>query len=175
MRPFAVDIGNTGETTNLPPRNHHSTTSRGKAVDRRYKLVCVFGARKYKPVAVKVRPVKTDLPDEFRVQRNIMGDPLVDMPKLNPHPRNFVPTGRFTAERKEIFDKNHDNDFLWEDKLKLFQNIMMDHESAFAWCPEEGGSLKHKYFPPVKMPVIPHEPYVERNIPIPPGIFDEVC
>ena len=104
------------------------------------------------------------------MQRDIKGDPLKDLPELPTHPRPFVPTGRFTQERKEIFDKNHDEGFLWEEELALLHNIMMDQESGFAWCAEEGGSLKHEYFPPVKMPVIPHEPYVEKNIPIPPGI-----
>ena len=29
--------------------------------------------------------------------------------------------------------------------------------------------------PPVEMPVVPHTPWVQRNIPIPPGIYDDVC
>ena len=30
-------------------------------------------------------------------------------------------------------------------------------------------------YPPVKIPVIPHTPWIKRNILIPPGIYDEVC
>jgi hypothetical protein len=41
--------------------------------------------KKYKPVALKVHPVITDLPDHFRIVHNIMGDPLENMPKLNIH------------------------------------------------------------------------------------------
>ena len=35
--------------------------------------------KKYKPVALKVRPVLTDLPDKFRIIRNITGDPLMSL------------------------------------------------------------------------------------------------
>jgi hypothetical protein len=38
---------------------------------------------KYKPAALKVKPVYADLLEKFRVKRDIKGDPLVDMPKLN--------------------------------------------------------------------------------------------
>ncbi|KAG5346705.1 hypothetical protein C0989_000482, partial [Termitomyces sp. Mn162] len=53
--------------------------------------VQVFG--KYKPVAKKVRPVLGTTPEEFRIERNIIGDPLKDMPPLNPNPPEFRPTG----------------------------------------------------------------------------------
>ena len=29
--------------------------------------------------------------------------------------------------------------------------------------------------PPIEIPVVAHTPWVKRNIPIPPGIYDEVC
>ena len=53
----------------------------------------VKATKKYKPVAQKVKPTKTDLPDEFRIVRDIKGDSLADMPKLSPRPPEFVPTG----------------------------------------------------------------------------------
>ena len=67
---------------------------------------------KYKPVALKTRPVVQELPAEFRIKREILGDPLAEMPKLSPNPPDFVPTGRYTQERKEQFDKVHKGDFL---------------------------------------------------------------
>src|ERR1700679_905528 len=30
-------------------------------------------------------------------------------------------------------------------------------------------------FPSIDIPVIPHIPFIEQNIPIPPGIYEEVC
>jgi hypothetical protein len=59
----------------------------------------VLLGKKYKPVADKIKPILGQLPAKFRIQRNITGDPLKDMPTLNPHPPDFVPTDRYTAER----------------------------------------------------------------------------
>ena len=72
-----------------------------------------FVTKKYKPVAQKIRPVYQDLPeDKFRIIHDIKGDPLDTLPKLNRNPPEFVPMGRYTADRKEQFDKVHSGDFL---------------------------------------------------------------
>ena len=63
--------------------------------------------KKYKPVALKVKPIIGELPAKFRIIRNITGDPLKDLPTLNPNPPPFTPTGRYTQERKELFDTAH--------------------------------------------------------------------
>jgi len=55
---------------------------------------------KYKPVAIKTRPVIGELPAGFRIKREIRGDPLEEMPKLSTNPPDFEPTGRYTLERK---------------------------------------------------------------------------
>jgi hypothetical protein len=49
------------------------------------------------------------------------------------------------------------------------------HHDAFAWDESEKGSFRTDFFPPVDIPIVKHTPWVLRNIPIPPGIFDEVC
>ena len=54
-------------------------------------------------------------------------------------------------------------------------HFMMEQESAFAWCDGERGRFKEEFFPPVEFQVVPHTPWVQKNIPIPPGIFDEIC
>ena len=54
--------------------------------------------KKYKPVAMKVKPMYSDLPEKFRIKRDIKGDPLADMPELNPISPEFTPTGRYTQE-----------------------------------------------------------------------------
>ncbi|EDR07194.1 uncharacterized protein LACBIDRAFT_299116 [Laccaria bicolor S238N-H82] len=75
-----------------------------------------FVTKKYKPVAQKIRPVYQDLPDKFRIVRDIKGNPLDTLPKLNRTPPDFVPTGHYTDERKEQFDKVHSSDFLWPEE-----------------------------------------------------------
>ena len=131
--------------------------------------------KKYKPVAQKIRPVFQDLPDKFRIVRDIKGDPLDTLPKLNRNPPEFTPTGRYTIERKEQFDKVHSGDFLWPEERKMLHHFMMENNEAFAWDDSERGNFKTEFFPPVDIPVIPHTPWVLKNIPIPPGLYPEVC
>ena len=130
--------------------------------------------KKYKPVALKVKPIIGELPDKFRIIRNIIGDPLKDLPELNTHPPPFRPLGRYTQERKEFFDKNHKG-FLLEEERALLHYFMMVHQDAFAWNDSERGHFREDFFPPIDMPVVPHKPWVQKNIPIPPGLYDEVC
>ena len=96
--------------------------------------------KKYKPVAKKVKPVLAPLPDNFRIHRNIVGDPLATMQPLSPHPPDFVPTGRYTTERKQIIDELH-GDFLWPEERKLLHQLYMQHDRAFAWTDSERGSF----------------------------------
>ena len=51
------------------------------------------GGKKYKPVAVKVRPIVGELPGKFRIIRKIIGDPLEQLPTLSSKPPKFVPCG----------------------------------------------------------------------------------
>lgn len=97
------------------------------------------------------------------------------MPKLSKNPPKFKPTGRYTQERRDEFRKRHDTGFLTEQELDLVDELMCLQNKAFAWTDEEGGKFKEEYFPPVKIAVEEHVPWVLKNIPIPPGIMDEVC
>ncbi len=137
--------------------------------------LAAYAAKKYKPVGLKVRPVYTELPEKYRIKRQIIGDPLENMPGLSPKPREYCPTGRYTSERKEIVDQLHKEDFLWNEERKLMHEFMMNQEAAFAWNDEERGTFRHDFFPPVEIPVIEHETWVERSIPIPRGQLEETC
>lgn len=135
----------------------------------------VFVGKKYKPVAEKIKPVLTELPAKFRIERKITGDPLANLPVLNPNPPEFTPTGRYTAERKEIIDAIHDDGLLEKEERKFLHHFMMETEGCFAWDESERGQFKHEFFPPVDMPVVKHTPWVCSQIPIPPGHFEEFC
>lgn len=138
--------------------------------------VAIFAAkRKYKPVALKVHLVLADLPDKFRIVRNIRGDPLADLPTLMPNPPPFKPTGRYTSERRDLINQVHSSDFLWPAERELMHHFMCLQHLGFAWDDSERGCFREDFFPPVSMPVIEHKPWVQRNMPIPPGIYDEVC
>src|ERR1700743_3457785 len=134
-----------------------------------------FARKKYKPVALKTKPVYGDLPEKYRVKREIIGDPLKDIPMLPTNPDDFEPTGRYTEERKEIIDKIHDEDVLWDEERKLMHHFMMLQNEAFAWDDSERGSFKHEFFPPVEIPTVEHGVWIEKSIPIPRGQLDEFC
>jgi hypothetical protein len=135
----------------------------------------VFAGKKYKKVADKVRPVYQDLPEKYRIIRDIKGDPLEGMLPLSTNPPDFVPTGRYTQERKEKMDEYHDGDFLWPEERKLVHQLIMQQNEGFAWDDTEKGRFRTDFFPPVEIPTVEHEPWVLRNIPIPPGMHKEVC
>ncbi|KDR65141.1 hypothetical protein GALMADRAFT_82220, partial [Galerina marginata CBS 339.88] len=57
----------------------------------------------------------------------------------------------------------------------LVHNVMMNQNEAFAWEDSERGTFREDFFPPVVIPTVEHTPWVYKNIPIPPGLYDEVC
>ena len=63
--------------------------------------------KKYKPVALKTRPLQADLPEKFRIRRRIIGDPLAGMPTLDPNPPPFTPGVRYTEERRAKMREQH--------------------------------------------------------------------
>lgn len=159
-------------------RKEHSERQKSRRAKRKAERISVkdvFAGKKYKPVALKIRPVLTELPEKYRIHREIRGDPLESMPQLSANPPEFVPTGKYTAERKEVIDKIHEGDFLWPEEKKLMHHFMMGQEKAFAWDDSERGSFRHDFFPPVEFPVVEHKVWVERSIPIPRGQLDMVC
>src|SRR5271156_2669541 len=94
---------------------------------------------KYKPVALKTKPVFGELPAKFRIKREIIGDPLADMPKLLTNPPEFEPMGRYTLARKEKIDDVHKGDFLSSEEKKLMHHFMCVQNEGFAWEDMERG------------------------------------
>jgi len=137
-------------------------------------LLNLSGKKKYKPVAQKIKPVIAELPDKFRIIRNIIGDPLRNLPILPKIPPTFTPTGKYTQERKDLFDKLNPG-FLLPAERDLMHYFMMVHEDGFAWETSERGHFREDFFPPIDIPIVPHKPWVQRNIPIPPGLYKEIC
>ena len=54
-------------------------------------------------------------------------------------------------------------------------HFMCLQEAGFAWTDQERGHFREDFFPPIEIPTIPHKPWTQRNIPILPGIYEEVC
>jgi hypothetical protein len=139
-----------------------------------FEITPIYATRKkYKPVDKKIVPVKTTLPDEYRITRRAHPNPLADMPSLPIHPPTFSPSKIYTQERYEQHDVNPDG-FLWPDKVNLVHHLIRVQEEAFAWTKLKKGKFKDEYFAPILIPTIEHVPWVLRNIPIPPGIYEKV-
>ena len=94
-------------------------------------LIFIATKKKYKPVHLKTKPVIGNLPDKFRIIRNIIGDPLKDLPKLPTDIPRFQPTRRFTKEHQEKFDEANP-EFFWLSERHLLHYFMMVHNDAFA-------------------------------------------
>ncbi len=135
----------------------------------------VKAKKKYKPVHLKTKPIVTSLPEKFRIRREIKGDPLAELPTLSLNPPPFTPTGRYTAERRAKLHEEHGTEFLTPPELALVDELMCKHNTAFAWNDQEKGRFRPDFFPPIEFAVVDHKPWVQRNIPIPPGLYEEVC
>jgi len=71
------------------------------------------------------------LPEKFRIIREIMGNPLKDLPRLPEYPPEFIPKGRYTTERKEKLDLGHTSNFLWPEEQKLMHWIVAEQNQVF--------------------------------------------
>ena len=136
--------------------------------------IYISAKEKYKPVHLKVKPVIRELPDKFRIIRNIISDPLKDLPVLPTNTPQFKPTGCYTLECTDKFDQLNSG-FLWPAEQDLLHYFMIIHNNAFAWETSEQGHIQEDFFSPVDIPVVPHKPWVQCNIPIPPGLYEELC
>ncbi|KAG5652454.1 hypothetical protein H0H81_004998 [Sphagnurus paluster] len=89
------------------------------------KIKGVQTKKKYKPVAQKVRSVVASCPDDFRIERKIIGDPLASMPKLDPNPVPYRPQGRYTEERMLQLDHEHPG-FLTEAERRIMHDLILE-------------------------------------------------
>lgn len=134
-----------------------------------------YPARRYKPVARKVRPVPTNMPDLTEQQfRPII---LPTPPPLPTHPppiSEFVPTERLTRERLDVILATVPTDFLRPAELDLLVYVLSERQAAIAFTDNERGIFNREYFPDYVIPVIEHTPWVRSPIPIPKAIERDV-
>ena len=134
--------------------------------------VLVYAA-KYKSVEKKVRPVNTAMPQHLNppLQRPTMSrDPYAT--PLTAQPPEFSPTNRVTDERLKMLNFGGEG-WLSSEELKLMKHVVVLREKAIAFCEAEQGCLKHSYGLPYVIPVVDHEPWQQRPIPIPRAKRDE--
>ena len=133
----AFSLGSTNSTNHLSSIPSPSMLVSNHRFTPCTPLAILAAKKKYKPVAKKVQPVMTDLPERFQIIRNIVSDPLTSLPVLSTNPPPYQPNGRYTLEHKEFIDKVHDGDFLWPAKRDLMHHFMVVQQKAFAWSDDE--------------------------------------
>jgi hypothetical protein len=124
-------------------------------------------------VAQKVKPVPGIMPEDARTIRRIPEDPLLTLPGLPKCPPDFKYTTKLTRERMDLLAIRHST-FLLPEEIKLLEHVVQLNERVLAFEESEKGRFSDEYFSPYIIPVIEHEPWAQKNIPVPPGIRDEV-
>ncbi|KAG6839178.1 hypothetical protein C0991_005184 [Blastosporella zonata] len=147
----------------IPP-SKNTTSYLTYTAETQLKIKGVQVKKKYKPVALRTKPVAASIPDSFQIKCNIIGDPLRDIPILSVNPPPYIPTGQFNQEQKDQFVETHDNGFLSKSKINLFIHLMCLQNKGFAWDDSEWGNFQNDFFKPVKIPTIPHVPWIKQNI-----------
>jgi hypothetical protein len=135
----------------------------------------VLGNWKYKPVGQKVHLVALYNPDS----RPLVFTPLSigELPVLPFQPielENLQYTERITKDCLTSMLKKIPVGFLSKVETELFTHLILTYEKAFAFEENECGTFNEVYFPPYEMPMVPHEPWMKKNIRIPLGRMDEV-
>lgn len=49
----------------------------------------------------------------------------------------------------------------------MYASVLLNNEEALAWTEEEKGGFREEFIPPVKIPVVEHKPWQDRNIRLP--------
>ena len=161
------------QATNPPPIPRMNALERYVTAQTESFLIPMSHTLTYKKASKRVHPVAATLPEDFRVIRRRPEDPLLTLPSLPTCPPPFIPSTRLTQECLDNLKLDHSN-FLWPEELKLAQHVLKLNENALAWTDIERGSFCDEYFSPVKIPTVPHIPWVLKNIPIPNGIMGNV-
>ncbi|KZT31584.1 hypothetical protein SISSUDRAFT_958843, partial [Sistotremastrum suecicum HHB10207 ss-3] len=129
----------------------------------------------YKPVAKKINPVPGTMPEDFKIIRRFPEDPLLSLPSVSTNFDSFSFGSRLTPDRWAVIEKKMaDANFLWPQEILMFRQILRQNETAIAWNDSEKGQFRTDYFEPVRFPTVPHIPWAEKNIRIPPSMYSQV-
>jgi RNase H-like domain found in reverse transcriptase/Integrase zinc binding domain len=89
------------------------------------------------------------------------------LPRISAIPRG----SRLTPERLERLDVG---DWLWEEELAMFQELMINREGAIAFDWKEVGKVHEDVSPPILIKTIEHKAWQEKNFPCPKALVPVV-
>ncbi|CAG8603394.1 9585_t:CDS:2, partial [Acaulospora colombiana] len=130
-------------------------------------------AAKYKTVDRKINPAPGVTPENAKTLRKFPENPLDSLPDIPLIPPPFRDGQRVTKNRLEELRLNTTG-FLTAEELRIFEYILLANENAIAFDESEKGQFREDYFSPYIIPTMPHTPWAESMIPIPPSIRDQV-
>lgn len=145
----------------------------GQQAHRPYHGIRPDNPKPYKGVERKVRPVPGIISEDAKTIRRIPEDPLLTLPSLTNQPPTFQYTSKLSEERMAKLDFDKEG-FLQPEERKLLLHVLAINEDAIAFTEDERGSFRQDYFSDYIIPVLPHIPWVERPLPIPPGLKDDL-
>ncbi|MBW0522153.1 hypothetical protein O181_061868 [Austropuccinia psidii MF-1] len=123
---------------------------------------------KDKSVLKKVRPVNEPMPQDLNPP--LSRDSYETL--LSPNPPIFQETFKVAHERLQ--EVNFDPPgWLSYEEINLLKKFITLREKPIAFCEEERGLLKHSYGKPYKRPIMSHEPWQKKKIPIPKSILPQ--
>ncbi|RDX42280.1 hypothetical protein OH76DRAFT_1333527, partial [Lentinus brumalis] len=123
---------------------------------------------KYKPVARKVKPVSTSMPDLSTQAFKPLEIPIPDPLPTNPPPFKTLDfDARITPERLDVILATIPDDFLSKEEVDLIAFVILARRLAVAFTDHERGTFSRLWFPDYKIPVIEHTPWQQAPIPIP--------
>ncbi|MBW0480415.1 hypothetical protein O181_020130 [Austropuccinia psidii MF-1] len=91
---------------------------------------------------------------------------------LSPNPAIFQETFKVNHERLQEVHFGSPG-LLSNEEINSLKNVITLREKAIALCEEKIGLLKHSYGKHYNIPVIPHEPWQKKPIPIPKSILPQ--
>ncbi|MBW0578638.1 hypothetical protein O181_118353 [Austropuccinia psidii MF-1] len=91
----------------------------------------------------------------------------------SPNPPIFQETFKVTHERLQAVNFGPPA-WLSNEEINLLKNLIALREKSIAFCEEERGLLKHSYQKTYKIPVIPHEPWQKKPLPLPKSIVPQI-
>ncbi|MBW0539659.1 hypothetical protein O181_079374 [Austropuccinia psidii MF-1] len=91
---------------------------------------------------------------------------------LSPNPSLFIERSKVTEEIISII-KYGPSGWLSEEEIDSLKDVILIKQKDIAFFEEERGIPKHSYGKPYKIPVIPHEKWQKKPIPIPKSILPQ--
>jgi hypothetical protein len=159
---FSDAKSSTFDTATRTPTDSSTPTSDHLAP---YTDLFLSAKKKYQSIDEKVHPAIGNLPNKFRIERDIISNPLDDLPVLDPDSPPFITTDFYTLAQQPQPNPNYPGSFWWPAEKDLMHCFMLAYALGFTWSKGKLGSFRFDFFLLIDFPITPHTPWVEHIFP----------